>query len=210
MPKIIDPTERREHVAAALFRVVRRGGFAQVTLRNVAEEAGLAIGSVRHFLGSYEELVAFAFDTMVERVRDRVVARVEELSVDLAAGSLDAEQRRAAVADVLCELLPLDDRRRDEAIVWVEFEVAARTDATLAERSARSAAGTTRLVEQVLSGAARYGTLDPAVDLDVEVARLATLVDGLTWRAALHPELLGPDLARQVLMDHLAGLRLSE
>ena len=208
MPKIIDPQERREQVATALFRVVRRDGFTGATLRNVAEEAGLAIGSVRHFLGSHEELLAFAFDTMVERVQGRVVARLEELSDDLADGSLSTDRRRTAVLEVLCELLPLDERRRDETVVWVEFETAARTDANLARRSARSAAGSARLVEQILAGAARHRALDPELDLDVEVARLAALVDGLTWRAALHPELLDPQLAKQVLAAHLDGLRV--
>jgi AcrR family transcriptional regulator len=43
-----------------VFRVVRRAGFEQASLRNVAEEAGLAIGSVRHYFDGHTDLMVFA------------------------------------------------------------------------------------------------------------------------------------------------------
>ncbi|MFI9589760.1 TetR family transcriptional regulator [Nonomuraea sp. NPDC052265] len=45
-------------VAGTVFGVVRRAGFEQASLRNVAEEAGLAIGSVRHYFAGHTELIA--------------------------------------------------------------------------------------------------------------------------------------------------------
>lgn len=47
----------------------------------------------------------------------------------------------------------------------------------------------------------------PRVDLAVETARLAALLDGLTLRCVLHPELLDPGVARSVLVAHLSALR---
>lgn len=207
MPKVIDSQERRVAIADALFEVLGEGGFETVTLKSVAERAGLAIGSVRHFVGTREELIGFAFDTMADRVQERITEQVRELSETLRHRPIGSEERLEAAVGVLCELLPLDHRRRGEAIVWIEFETAARTDQSLKQRSSRVAAQTSRLVEQVLTGAKESGALASSVDLTTETARLAALLDGLTLRGALHPDVLDADLARRALSVHFRGLR---
>lgn len=68
MPKIVDPGARRRAVADAVLRVIGREGVEGASLRNVAEEAGLAIGSVRHYFRDHDELLLF---TMRELSTDR-------------------------------------------------------------------------------------------------------------------------------------------
>jgi len=206
MPKVIDHEERKTAVADALFDVLREGGFDNVTLSSVATRARLAIGSVRHFLGTREQMVSFAFDTMAERIHQRVAVRAEAVLAGLESDTLDADDRLMATADILCEFLPLDAARRDEAIVWIEFETAARTSEYLTETSRRAAAQTTRLIETILTTATRRGTLAPSIDLTTETARLSALIDGLTLRSALHPDILDPDTARQAVISHLREL----
>ncbi|MFT4227970.1 TetR/AcrR family transcriptional regulator [Micropruina sp.] len=205
MPKIVDPDQRRVAIAEAVFSTLDQGGLRNVTLANVADHAGLAIGSVRHFLGSREEMIAFAFSVVVERVGDRVSSRIDTALATLHSGTHDPDARLAATADILAEFLPLDAARRREAIVWIEFETAARTDARLAETSRRAATQTTGLIEAILCTAA--GALPAGLDIAVETARLAALIDGLTVRSALHPDLLDPALAREALLAHLRGLQ---
>jgi len=207
MPKTVDRTQRRDAIADALFEVLREGGLSRVTLGSVADRAGLAIGSVRHFLGTREEMIGFAFDTVSNRFQSRILARAEALRAALDGGQLDAEARLQATAGLLCELLPLDATRRDEAVVWIEFETAARTDPQLAEISARAAAHTTRLIQTVLQAAQERGAVSPHLDLDVEIPRLGALIDGLTIRASLHPDLLTPETAREAVIVHLRQLR---
>ncbi|AXE39126.1 TetR/AcrR family transcriptional regulator [Acidipropionibacterium virtanenii] len=205
MPKIVDPQQRRAEIADALFAVLREGGVSKITLAGVAERAGLAIGSVRHFLGTHEEMMVFAFDTISERFRDRVLSRARALRADLDGGGLGPEARLGATADLLCEFLPMDGARRDEAVVWVEFEVAARTDPRLAETSTRAAARTAHLIGTILESIRARGDL--GLDLALEAARLSALLDGLTLRSVLHPDLLGPDVMRRVVVEHLEALR---
>lgn len=53
--------ERREQVIGAFGRCVARAGFAGTSLENVAEEAGLARGHVRHYLGNrHDQVMALA------------------------------------------------------------------------------------------------------------------------------------------------------
>ncbi len=207
VPKIVDPDQRRADVVDALFRVVRREGLESASLRRVADEAGLAVGSVRHYFDGHDALVAFALDAMVERVTARLVERVGVLLPALESGDLGGAATLDAVVDLLAELLPLDAERRDEASVWLSFEAAARTRPDLHGRSAAAVRGTSALVRRVLDGALARGTLRAGLDLELEEQRLSALVDGLTLRCVLHPELLPPDRARTILANHLAGLR---
>lgn len=207
MPKIVDPERRRADVVDALFRVVRRAGLEGASLRNVADEAGLAIGSVRHYFDSHDALLAFALDAMVERVSDRLLARVAVVLPEIEEGRVVGDAARDATADMLGELLPLDDERRDEAAVWLAFVDAARTRPALRERSAAATAATAGLVRRVLAGADRRGGLRAGLDLDLEEQRLSALIDGLTLRSVLHPELLTADTARRALRAHLDSLR---
>lgn len=206
MPKVIDHEQRKTAIADALFDALREGGFENVTLSSVAARAGLAIGSVRHFLGTRDQMISFAFDTMAERIRNRVTARTEVVLAGLEDDSLDADARLEATTDILCEFLPLDSARRDEAMVWIEFETAARTSTYLAETSRRAAAQTTQLIETILAKATRRGTLAPSISLTIETARLSALIDGLTLRSALHPDILDPDTGRQTVISHLREL----
>src|SRR3954468_19820411 len=104
VPRIVDPEARRTAVVDALFRVVRREGVEQASLRNVAEEAGLAIGSVRHYFDGHDELIIFAAQELHRRISDRVWARAEQI---LAAP--EATDRRRLSAALLAEWLPLDE-----------------------------------------------------------------------------------------------------
>ena len=207
MPKVVDLEQRRQAIADALFDVLRDGGFSKVTLATVADRAGLAIGSVRHFLGTREEMIGFAFDTISDRFRDRILASAQALRAGLDSGQLDAEARLQATADLLCEFLPLDEARRDEAVVWIEFETAARTDPQLTRTSQRAASQTTRLIELILESVHSRGATVSRLDLALEAARLSALLDGLTLRSVLHPDLLEPDVMRQAVIAHLQELR---
>jgi AcrR family transcriptional regulator len=54
--------ERRTALLDAALEVIARSGFAGTTLRDVAAEAGVAHGLLRHHFGTREALLAAAFD----------------------------------------------------------------------------------------------------------------------------------------------------
>lgn len=207
MPKIIDATQRRSEVADAVFAIVVREGFSAVSLRSIAEETGLAIGSIRHYFSTADEIVRFALDTIVERISARLEARLATLLPDLDSGRLSADEARSRTVDFLAELLPLDEVRRHESVVWLAFEEEARTRPELADVFNTSVAGTTHLMRRVFANMSSRGTIDPNRSLDMEADILAALLDGLTLRSTLHPEVLSPRRAQQVLENHLRRLQ---
>jgi AcrR family transcriptional regulator len=48
MPKIVDHDKQRVLVAEAAWRIIRKNGMEQASVRNIAEEAGISVGSMRH------------------------------------------------------------------------------------------------------------------------------------------------------------------
>ncbi|MFE7531037.1 TetR/AcrR family transcriptional regulator [Kitasatospora sp. NPDC057542] len=202
MPKIVDPAERRQAVADAVLRVAAREGLEHTSLRNVAEEAGLAIGSVRHYFAGSSELMIFAMRELAHRIEARVRVHAAALLDPAAAGT----DRRERTVRLLAETLPLDAGRREESALWLSFVTAARTRPDLRPRAAEMQAGLDDLVRRVLAESERSGGLAPGLDLDVETRRLSALLDGLTLQAVQHPDLVGPDELHAVLRRHLDTL----
>jgi AcrR family transcriptional regulator len=197
VPKVVDPEVRRQAVAEAVFRVVGRDGVEQASLRNVADEAGLAIGSVRHYFDSHDELLVFALDELVHRVERRVLAQVERI---LAAES--AADQRSHVEALLGELIPLDADRHAEAVVWLAFVSAARTRPSLRPSARRLHEGLRMVVRKVIIRSGRV----PDDLVEVETERLAALLDGLAVNAVLQPDLMTPAIMTAALGRHLDSL----
>lgn len=200
VPKVVDPDVRREAVVEAVFRVVHRYGLAQASLSNVANEAGLAIGSVRHYFASHAELMLFAMQAMSDRVGERLLRHAA-----VALGP-DPGDPRALIQAMLGELLPLNEEQHREAVVWLEFVTAARTDPQLQPHARRVYDGTRTVVARVLTRTREAGRLRDGLDIAVETERLCALIDGLTVSAALQPDRLDASTMGRVLSGHLDSL----
>ena len=74
VPKIVDAEARRQEVVEAVFRIIASDGLERASLREVADEAGLAVGSVRHYFASSDELLIHSFAVVI----DRIAGRLEE------------------------------------------------------------------------------------------------------------------------------------
>ncbi|MEV0074008.1 MULTISPECIES: TetR/AcrR family transcriptional regulator [unclassified Amycolatopsis] len=198
MPKVIDGEQRRADIADAVLRLAARDGLPAVSLRSVAAESGLNIGSVRHYFDGQRDLMRFAMRSTI----DRVTARLERRRVSLRPLSeLTPDEAASQLTDFLAELLPLDAPRRAEATVLVEFLVAARVDTDLTALAHEALRGTLALARRIIE-AMRL----PASAADLEAERLAALLDGLTFRSALQPDATTPQVCRDVLRAHLASL----
>ncbi|WP_053737196.1 TetR/AcrR family transcriptional regulator [Nocardia sp. NRRL S-836] len=196
-PRVVDPVARRQHVAEAVFRVVVRDGVEQASLRNVAQEAGLAIGSIRHYFDSHDAMIVFAVEALVDSIGARILAHVE---------TLGSGEGRPAVR-VLSEMLPLDERRRDEAVLWLAFVTATRTRPALLPQAERLYDGLRFICGKVVRRMVAEGTVAADLDVTLEAERLASLIDGLSVNGVLHPDRMTPELMVALLGRHVESLR---
>ena len=219
MPKFVDAALRRQEVVEAVFRIVATDGLERASLREVADEAELAVGSVRHYFASSDELLAHSFGVVVDRIVRRLTAADDRLA-EVQPGTPEHHQ---GVLTLLGEFLPLDEERAVDACVWMAFKTAARTKPFLAPEADRShravAAIVGRLVLDLSSaagpGAGPDAATRAAADSDAagdqqrlvtEAERLLATLDGLTLHALLQPEWMTAQMCRDVLESHLTGL----
>ena len=200
VPKIVNAEARRQDVVEAVWRIIAVDGLERASLREVADEAGLAVGSVRHYFAGSEDLLAYSF----ARVIDSIVARLDRALVALHETPPASAEHRQAVLTLLSELLPLDEQRAVEACVWMAFRNAARIKPFLGAEADRSHREVAALVGRVVT------TLVPADEpeeiLVVEAERLLATLDGLCMHALLQPGWMTARMCLDVLERHLDGL----
>ncbi|HZX06910.1 TetR/AcrR family transcriptional regulator [Kribbella sp.] len=197
MPKIVDHATRREEIAEALWRVVRRDGIRAASVRTIAAEAGWSAGAVRYYFPDQDGLLGFAMDLVSRRVTERIDAIVAKGSVP------------GTVLRYLDEVLPLDEERRAEFDVWLAF---------MAQAQAESGAGTLHahtdtvhnelraLCATLIRALADAGLLKDGLDVRRETERLHALLDGLSLHAAIQPERTTPTRVRQLMRHHIESL----
>ncbi|WP_280468436.1 TetR/AcrR family transcriptional regulator [Nocardia cyriacigeorgica] len=194
MPARIDLEQRRKDVIEAAFRLVVAGGLTDLSLRKVAAESGLNIGSVRHYFDDHRNLLIAA----ATEVGDRMEKRLTRYSTDTLAG-LEGESAVDAVQALLEELLPLDDERRVESIVLMEFIVAARVNPVFRPVTEQMAADMRQVIADAL------GVLDVPEPAE-EAERLTALIGGLALDSVTPHGSLSVERLRRTLRAHLRSV----
>lgn len=188
MPRRIDVYERKAQFAEAVWKVARDKGIGAVSVRTVAAEAGLAVGSLRHVFPTRTGLLQFSAELMVQRATERIrsAPRTGDLRTD-------------AVA-LLLHLLPLEPDSRTEMEVNVTLVAEAPGTPELVpvrDEAYRALLGLTRsLVASLAPG------LDEAAT-DRSARRLHALVDGLALHLITDPDGTDPSWAVRILRDEV-------
>lgn len=195
VPKIVNSEERRQELAEAAWRVIRHDGLEAVSVRNVAQEAGMSMGSLRHYFASQSELLAFS----MRMVADRVRARIEAL------GPPSGDPRRH-IEKMITELLPLDDERRAECEVWLSFSGKALVEPELRELSDEVYDSLHDLMRRLIEGMIHFGLAAPALDVEMEAEKLQALLDGLVVHGVERPQRVSAERMQAVISHHLDTL----
>ncbi|MUN41132.1 TetR/AcrR family transcriptional regulator [Actinomadura litoris] len=181
MPKVVDHEGRRRAITAAACQVIAASGPAGATMRDIAAAAGCTTGMVTHYFRGKDEVLLAALNSVSRAVADRVAA----LAADPSTG----------IETLLCECLPMDDRRRLEWRVWIAFWGSAAHDPALA-REQRDRYRTWREALQLVLATPGRPSGPP---LEEAAETLMTAVDGIGIQAVFDPRRWPPERqARQM------------
>lgn len=195
MPKLIDHDTRRHEIAHAVWRIVVRDGVSAVSIRDVAAEAGLAVGSVRHVFRTKAELLEYSMALVHDRTRTRVT---DHFSIK--------DPRKLAEA-VLAELMPLDDQRRMEMAVNMAVVAESPSHPALRRVALDAQKAVADACTAVLTRLQNENLVRRTADLAYETERLHAVVDGLALHAlTVDRKDLRPKAVLAVLRKHLAEL----
>ncbi|MDK8181812.1 TetR family transcriptional regulator C-terminal domain-containing protein [Paenibacillus sp. UMB4589-SE434] len=194
MPKIVDHNKQKEKLAEATWRVILRDGLERASVRNIALEAGISAGSMRHYFSTQSELLAFSMRLVSQRVKTRIssIQYTGELMED--------------IQQLLCEILPMDEERSAEMEVWFGFTAKALVDPTLHGLCSEVYDELRRVISSVMEALGKSDLLREGLDFEIETERLYAVIDGLAVHAVVMPSRLNPEMIRSVIAAHLRSL----
>lgn len=203
MPKIVDVAERKKAIAEATWQVILEKGMEGATVRNIAKEAGLSLGALRHYFSNQDELLVYAMNLVTENVNQRIGEVLKE--------DMPIQEQ---VLKVLLQTLPIEQQSMLEMEVWFAYVASVKH-----KNGEMNVPFNTLLIgmEKIIHGLSEFGFLKEGVDLDMEIERLYAVVDGLAVHALFERERLDRTRVIRTLVYHLnsilkneAALKLSE
>jgi Transcriptional regulator len=196
MPKVVDHDKQKEKIAEAAWRVIRSGGLGQATVRNIAQEAGLSFGAMRHYFNSQSELLRFAMNLVSDRVKERIQ------SMGLFASGFQMEDAKR----LLLQFLPIDEERTLEMEVWFAFTAKSLSDPELKPHSDEVYDTLRKIMKDIVGAMVQTEKAKPGLDEELEAERLYALIDGLALHRMLRPDTLSPAMMEAALTRHLDSL----
>ncbi len=167
MPRKVDHAARREAFLEAAGRCIRRDGFAGLTVRAVAREAGFTTGALVHYVESIDALLADAFEFAGRRTRARMLE---------AEANPDA---LTALRDVLYIVLPSGEDQLGSWTYWLGFWERSAQNATARRITHARYATWLKRIAKLIRRAKTAGAIAPDVDVAAAARSAVALIDGL-------------------------------
>ncbi|BCJ93908.1 HTH-type transcriptional regulator PksA [Anaerocolumna cellulosilytica] len=196
MPKIINYDNQKESIAEAAWRVIKREGIENASVRNIAKEAGISSGALQHYFSSQVQLLEFAMNMVFERVEDRFTRISNEIS------SVTLENAKK----ILWNLMPVNEEQELEMEVWLSLTVKAFHESSLNKISKSTYEAIHLIILTLLKQLEEAGLLKKGLKLSMEAKRLHILLDGLSLHRMVSPDTMTSDVFHSILDQHLREL----
>jgi AcrR family transcriptional regulator len=187
---------RRAQVLRAARACIVAQGYERVTMRDIAETAGVSTGTVVHYFRDKESVLEAA---LLDKIQDTGITFRAAL-----AGAQSAWERLERLVEAS---LPASDEVRDEWRLWLTFWGEATRNERLRAVSERQHQRWTRFLAGILRDGVAAGEFAP-IDPQATATQIAALVDGLAMQATLSNPALPPAQMRLLCLDALRRLLL--
>ena len=186
--------ERRTQVLRAARACIVSMGYERVTMRDIAETAGVSTGTVVHYFRDKESVLEAA---LLGKIQDTGIAFRAAL-----AGAQSAQERLERLVEAS---LPASDEVGDEWRLWLTFWGEAARNERLRAVSERQHQRWTRFLGKILREGMAAGEFAP-VDPEATATQIAALIDGLAVQATLGNPALSAARMRELCLEALRRL----
>jgi AcrR family transcriptional regulator len=184
--------KRKPQILTAAARVIAARGLDGTRLSDVADAAGVSIGSVQHYFHTRERLLLEAYVFETERAVDRWLGA--------GADERDAWERLLAVIDAVL------NRRtfRERWTCWLEFWARAARDPALRSDMGELYVHWRAPFRRAVEAGIDSGRFRPLMRVDVLVDRAVALFDGLALQVLMEAPGMSLDRMRELIVESLA------
>ncbi|RDI72496.1 TetR family transcriptional regulator C-terminal domain-containing protein [Halopelagius longus] len=192
-----DPSERsfsdpNEEIMSATHRALQKHGYADLTIKRIAEEYGKSTAAIHYYYDTKEELLAAFLDYLLERF----VASVRDVE------TTDPEERLELLLD---RLLANPEEHRDLSVAMLEMRSQAPHNETFDERFRQNDEYLRYMLKAVINHGIDEGTFED-VDADHVTRALMTIVDGARTRAVVLDETEALEAARRTADEYVDAI----
>jgi AcrR family transcriptional regulator len=192
MPKKVDHQERREAFLRAAYRVIKREGFAGVTVRSVAKEAGFTTGALVHYVDSMDQLLVEASEFSAREVRDKM----------LAAEALD--DPLVSLREVLYLALPSDEDKRGNWNYFLGFWERSVYNPAVRKVTHLRYMEWLKRTARLIKRAQASGDVPRSLDVKEASRACVALIDGIAIQVLRSGQSLSPKEQRALIDDWIA------
>ncbi len=186
----VQAVDRRAELLNAAARVIARRGYAGTRFQDVAEEAGVAVGTLQHHFGTRSRMLSEALEQWVDEVDAQLVI--------LRAGDGDAWAR---LQGILAYVGTRIGERNPSWNMWLDFAGEALKDPELRRSASRSQQRWEAAFADTIRHGVDAGVFTPLVSAAEAASVLSALLDGLGLQVfAMESDISGHE-ATQLLLD---------
>ena len=186
MPRIGMEPVRRKALVDATLRAIGQHGSLDVTMSDIAREAGVSPALAHHYFGSKQQLLVATIRSLLRRLRTDIVAELEHIRTP--------RERLSAVIRVSFKA---DQFAPEVVAAWLAFYVEAQRSEEVRRLLVIYAR---RLRSNLLDSLARLCPPDDAARIAEGVA---AMIDGLYIRQSLHSASIGSSGSIALTEDYL-------
>jgi AcrR family transcriptional regulator len=190
----IHEAARRTQILQAARACIVALGYERVTVREVAETAGVSTGTIVHYFGDK--------DTMLEAA---LLDKVQDTGIAFRAALTGAQSAWERLERLVTASLPETEEVRDEWRLWLTFWGEVTRNERLRAVSERQHQRWTRFLAHIIAEGSASGEF-AMIDPHITAIQLAALIDGLAIQATLQNPTLSPAQMRQICLSALQQL----
>ena len=176
MPKVVDHEKRRLELGAAAFRVITRRGTLDISMTEIAKEAGWSRGALEHYVKSRNDLYELIYNhhvTITKARFDRTLAKYKGIE---------------AFRQIMHGALIRDGRPLTVWTIWFGFGERAKTNPLCRRLIHQRVTGARKIYAQILQKAQEMGEISPDINVKRMAQSMLALIDGISTQVYMCQE----------------------
>ncbi|MEN1970555.1 TetR/AcrR family transcriptional regulator [Lentibacillus sp. N15] len=193
MPKKIDHGERRNQIVEAMFRIIHHSGFEKATLRGIAKEAGLSLGSVQYFFPKQKDIYMFAMDVIYQRFAHRMQKVIQ----------VDQEGFENAVRLIKQIVQANTEEERMENDIWMKFSIMATMNPEYHVTKDRFREVNFNFAKDILKMLDSKGYMSNLINIEESANSLTIFIHGLVFESVIFANLYNNQVIENEIRAYL-------
>lgn len=195
MPKRVNHHERKLEIAEAALQMIHQNGIAKTTLREIAKEVGLSLGSVQYYFPKQEDLYEFTMELLYKRTEDRIQNVLAK----------DQSAFENAVS-MLTQMVQVQDaQQRMENDIWAQICFMPNKSPEYEQLKNRFHQFVVTFVEEVTEMLHDEQCLH-SQRIEAESKTLSFFMDGLMLNTIIYPDYYNEQIVKEQIREYLCKI----